>query len=145
ARHADALLAGEPELPLCCGGSASEGQWREEFAAGGLPVQAPPVKDVEVGINRVYGAMARGGLLVVDGLEGLLDELQPYSREGDAEGVPTEKIADKAGFHRLDALRYLLAYLKRGGQDLPLEGDDGGVLKHFPKSGLEAILAEADE
>src|ERR1035438_5015816 len=77
------LMKGEPRIPLCAGGSKSEGQWRREFAAGGtvggvrvpgLPIHGPAQSDVEVGIDRVWGAFNNNKLLVFDDLHGLLDE-----------------------------------------------------------------------
>jgi len=105
--HGAALLKGEPQRPSCVGGSKSEGQWRDEFAAGGLSVSEPDVSDVEVGIDRVYGAFKRGELQVMDDLDGLRAELMAYSRVLDDQGEPTEAIEDKASFHHLDALRYI--------------------------------------
>ncbi len=111
--HAEALLAGEPMAPACVGGSKSEGQWRSEFRAGGLPVRGPALTDVEVGIDRVYGAHRRGEILVFSDLSGYLDEKEAYSRELDANGEPTEKIEDKNSYHFMDAERYLIGWLKR--------------------------------
>lgn len=110
--HAKALLSGEPMIPTCVGGSKSEGQWRNEFRSGGLPVQEPPISDVEVGIDRVYGAHARGEIFVFDDLAGYLEEKLTYSRELDEQGEPTEKIEDKETFHFMDAERYILAHLR---------------------------------
>ncbi len=109
AQHTAELLKGEPGLPVTAGGSGSEQQWRDEFCAAGLPVHEPDVGDVEVGINRVYGAIATGKLIVFDDLVGLLDELGSYSREVDEAGEPTLKIADKEAYHRLDACRYIIS------------------------------------
>lgn len=119
AKHCEALLAGEPMVPVCVGGSASEGQWRSEFRAGGLPVQGPTIKDVEVGINRVYGTHARNEIIVFDDLTGYLEEKQTYSRELDDTGEPTEAIEDKNTFHRLDAERYIIGWLR--------PADPGGI------------------
>jgi len=70
---------------------------------------------VEVGINRVYGAIANDELFIFDTCTGLLDELMTYSRELDEMGNPTEKIADKSDFHHLDALRYVISALRQTG------------------------------
>jgi hypothetical protein len=112
--HAQCLLAGEGRIPLCVGGSKSEGQWRDEFRAAGLPVLEPKITDVELGINRVYGAHARGEIIVFNDLVGYLDELASYRRELDARDQPTEKIADKETFHYLDASRYIIGWLRPG-------------------------------
>lgn len=110
--HAEKLLDGEPMIPECVGGSKSEGQWRSEFHAGGLPVRPPAVTDVEVGIDRVYGAHKRAEIIVFDDLEGYLNEKQTYSRVVDDNGEPTEKIDDKSSFHMMDAERYIVGWLR---------------------------------
>ena len=114
--HAQALLrnAGEePRLPtLCVGGSKSEGQWRDEFRAGGLPVQEPKFSDVEVGIDRVYATQRRGEFVVFSDLTGLLEELATYSRVVDDAGEPTEEIDDKHSYHHLDAVRYIIGRVR---------------------------------
>lgn len=112
AEHCKYLLKGEPMIPHCIGGSKSEGQWRQEFAAGGLPVGAPAISDVEVGIDRVYGAHKRGELFVFDDLSGYLEEKRSYSRKLDAHGQPTEEIEDKNDFHFMDAERYIVGWLR---------------------------------
>jgi hypothetical protein len=113
-QHVAEILKGEPMLPSAVGGSKSEDQWRDEFAAAGLGVSEPPVSDVEVGIDRVYGAISRNELFVFDDLAPLLDELCSYSRVLDDLGEPTRDIDDKSSFHCADALRYVIAYLKSG-------------------------------
>ncbi len=110
--HAEHLLRGEPRIPTACGGSKSEQQWRDEFRRAGLPIKPPPISEVEVGIDRVFGMIANGQLIVMDHLEGLLGQLGTYSREVDDAGEPTEKIADKSSAHWCDSLRYIAAYLK---------------------------------
>lgn len=114
--HAGKLLEGEPMVPTCVGGSRSEGQWRREFRAGGLPVKRPDITDVEVGIDRVYGTHKRGGLYVLDDLSGYLDEKLTYGRKLDDRGEPTEEIEDKSSFHFMDAERYILGWLNRTGR-----------------------------
>ena len=114
ADHARELLKGEPMVPTCVGGSKSEGQWRQEFRAGGLPVRPPDITEVEVGIDRVYGAHRRGELLVFDDLDGYLEQKETYSRVLDTGGEPTEEIEDKSEFHFMDAERYIVGWLRRG-------------------------------
>lgn len=110
-QHREALLEGEPRIPTAVGGSTSEGQWRDEFSAGGLPVGGPVVSDVEVGILRVYGGIKAGRFILFDDLVDTLDEQETYSRVLDEQGQPTEKIEDKEMYHHLDAWRYIGAYL----------------------------------
>jgi hypothetical protein len=120
AEHTMHLLRGEPRIPVCAGGSKSEGQWRREFAQGGtvrgqrvtgLPIHAPTQADVEVGINRVFGAFAMDRLVIFDDCKRLLDEIKSYSRELDEMNEPTEKIENKECYHHADALRYIISYL----------------------------------
>lgn len=116
ADHAEALLKGEPGLEACVGGSLSEGQWRSEFRAGGLPVRPPATREVEVGIDRVYGAHKRGEITVFEDMDGYLEQKMTYSRELNETGEPTEEIEDKSDFHYMDAERYIIGWLKRPGQ-----------------------------
>lgn len=113
AEHAKALLNGEPTPSLVVGGSRSEGQWRKEFAYGGLAVREPKISSVEIGIDRVYGAHKRNEIVVFDDLAGYLDQKASYSRVLDDEGEPTEEIEDKATYHYMDAERYIIGYLAR--------------------------------
>lgn len=120
-QHVAHLLAGEPGIPTCVGGSHSEGQWRREFATAGLPIREPRVRDVEVGIQRGYGLIKQGRIRVFDTCTGLIDQFQSYSRKLDAAGQPTEEIADKSTYHLMDAFRYIstrLADTRRVGQVL---------------------------
>ncbi len=115
--HAAALTAGEPGIAACVGGSGSEGQWRREFAQGGLAVQEPPITgadSVEVGIARTYEGFKLGNLIVCESCAGVRGELNSYRREVDDQGNPTEKIVDKDSYHRLDALRYIGSLLWGG-------------------------------
>jgi hypothetical protein len=129
-QHAEAILAGEPvtrgwNAPHAVGGAGSENQWRKEFASAGLPVMAPPVSEVEVGINRVYSALTSKRLRVMEDLAGMLDEFSTYSRELDDDGNPTEKIEDKNDYHLLDATRYILAHLMRPGISISSDASSG--------------------
>ncbi len=113
-QHLAKLLAGEPERPVCFGGSHSEDQWRTEYRMAGLAIQEPPITSVEVGIDRVYGGFARDEWFIFDDLEDLLDELGTYSRGIDAMGEPIpDTIEDKADYHLLDAWRYIASHLQR--------------------------------
>jgi len=120
-QHVADILRNEMRPHRVFGGAKSEQQWRDEFGAASLPVDEPPVSDIEVGINRVYGAIKRDELFVFNTCEGLLDEIASYSRELDDMGEPTEKIADKADYHRLDALRYIMTYLRDDGDFVSMQ------------------------
>lgn len=113
--HVAELLKGEPYRPAAVGGAKSEQQWRNEFAQAGLAVQEPPISDVEVGIDRVYGCHARNEIIVFDDLAQYLDEKMSYSRELDEMGEPTEKIEDKNEYHLMDAERYAISLLRNAG------------------------------
>lgn len=120
-QHTEHLLKGEPMVPICFGGSHSEGQWRMEFRAAGLPVREPDIKDVEIGINRVYGAHRANGIFVFDDLDGYLEQKLSYSRELDDNGEPTEDIEDKETYHFMDAERYIVGWLMRTGEMMVTE------------------------
>jgi hypothetical protein len=111
--HAEHILKGEPGIPFCVGGSKSEGQWRNEFRAAGLPIREPAISDVEVGIDRVYAAHRENRIIVFNDLPGYLDQKLSYSRELDENGEPTEKIEDKETFHFMDAERYIVGFVMR--------------------------------
>lgn len=110
-QHKTAMIEHVPYKLTAYGGASSEGQWRQEFGAAGLPIHKPLVQDVEVGIDRVYGAFVRGELVIFDTCTGLLDQIGSYARVLDDMGEPTEKIADKETYHLLDALRYVVPAL----------------------------------
>ena len=95
------------------GGASSEGQQRRDWTAAGLRVLEPPVRGVEPGIDRVTTMIRRHELRVCRLLRGVRDELGTYRRVVDAQGNPTDVIADKNTFHRLDALRYAACGIKR--------------------------------
>lgn len=111
AEHAREILRDEPRVPVCVGGSKSEGQWRREFAAAGLPIRGPDIADVEIGISRVYGMHKEARILAFDDLSPYLDEKGAYARVLDAESQPTEEIEDKADFHVMDSERYIIGWL----------------------------------
>lgn len=116
--HKEAMMRGEPSQPTASGGSWSEDNWRAEFKAAGLPIRKPPIRDVEVGIDRAYAMFKMHPRLnegrtdapyieIFDDLADVIDEVESYSRELDENDEPTAKIEDKETYHRLDALRYI--------------------------------------
>lgn len=107
--HADALREGEPMLPHATGGSRSEGQWRLDFAAAGLPIDPPPIADVEVGISRLYAGIKGKRVIAFSTLAGFLDQVGSYSRKLNDRFEPTEEIEEKSAYHLLDAARYWAA------------------------------------
>lgn len=110
--HIRQLCHGEPGLPYCVGGSRGEQDWRDEFRRAGLGVRAPDIADVQVGIDRVYGAFQRGEIIVIDDLTELFEEVETYSRVLDEAGNATETIQDIETYHLLDALRYIVGALR---------------------------------
>lgn len=115
AEHAAAIRQAEPPRLRGCGGSKSEDQWRREFARAGLKIVAPPFADVQIGIDRVAGALGRHELIIFDDLAGLLQDLRTYRRAPDAQGQPTAEIVNKESFHYADALRYAWARISTAG------------------------------
>jgi len=113
AEHTRDILKGEPRIPYAVGGAPSEQQWRDEFKAAGLPIRRPDIKDVEVGIDRVYEAHKENQIIVFEDLKNYLEEKHTYSRKLDPSGEPTEDIEDKNSFHLMDAERYIIGYWKR--------------------------------
>ncbi len=96
---------------MCVGGAKSEGQWRSELASSGWPCHPPDQPDVEVGIGRVYAALANDQLFVMDTCPKLIEELGRYSRPVDEDGNPMEGIEDQHEYHGLDGLRYIVGRL----------------------------------
>lgn len=108
--HAAALKESGVTFSRVFGGSKSEGQWRQEFASGGLTVQGPSFSDVEVGIDRVYGLIKQDRVRIFRTCEGTIEQFNTYSRVLDANDNPTEAIEDKETFHFLDTVRYILSH-----------------------------------
>jgi len=96
------------------GGAKGESQQRMDWGAAGIHVLAPPVDEVESGINRVIALWREKRLFVCEDCRGVRDELARYSRKVDSSGQVTEAIRDKETFHRLDALRYVAMGLDSG-------------------------------
>jgi hypothetical protein len=101
----DCLEYGEP-IRRAVGGAKSEEERRRQWYRAGLPVQEPRISKVEAGIDHANGLFKGRRWFVMDTCTRLRSELGTYSRELDASGEPTEKIADKQTFHMLDAVRY---------------------------------------
>lgn len=104
------------------GGAPSETQQRMDWSDAGVTVERPPISDVEGGIDRVIALVKERKLKVIRTCRGLLDEIGTYSRLMDRNDDPTEKIADKETFHRLDALRYAASGLGHVGGSIYVRG-----------------------
>jgi len=108
---------GEPMMPRAYGGSQQEAGWRGFWTLAGLPISKPSDGNVEYQIECIWAAMKRrieGGmfpgkaqLVFFDDLAAIITDIGVYTRELDDMGERTEKIANKAKFHRLDGLRSL--------------------------------------
>ena len=112
AEHVAAIRKGGYALQVGAGGSHQEEGWREAFRTNGLPIDEPPTNDVKVGIGCVYGVVKTEDLVVFRSCKGLIAEFGAYSRVLDADGNPTEEIAHKSRYHRLDAVRYIVSKLR---------------------------------
>ena len=111
ANHKTQMLEGEPYGFTVFGGAASEQNWRDEFTQAGLHVGRPSITDVELGINRVYGAFKRNELFIFDTCTHILDEILSYARVLDDNNQPTTAIENKNMYHLLDALRYIGTFI----------------------------------
>jgi hypothetical protein len=108
-QHYAAMIRDEPLDPTtkkriklrAVGGAPSEDDWRDEFTGAGLYVEQPPISDVEVGIDRVYGTIARNELFVFSDLERTRAQFADYSRKVDEahDYEVLEEIEDKARYH----------------------------------------------
>ena len=111
-QHAANILrasAGETVMVWVCGAPA-ERDWRREWEAAGIPVVAPPIADVWVGIDRVTELLSEFRLVVHDNCRELISEIAGYRRKV-RNGVPVDEIEDKAAQHLNDAMRYVVAWL----------------------------------
>jgi hypothetical protein len=143
-KHVEAILAGEPMTPTVVGGSPQEDEWRARFGQAGLGILEPPVKDVEVGIDAVYGCFCRNEIVIFDDMVGLIDQLNSYSRELDDQGDPTDAIEEKQLYHLLDACRYLIVWMKRGSlSNWKATRDDSPLVAPAPR-GVFLDLPEED-
>jgi hypothetical protein len=118
-----AIVRGYNEYNLqVYGGAKSESQQRWDWGGAGLVVGEPFISDVEAGIDRVVNMLKTNRLYVFDTCTGIIDEFGTYSRELDASGQSTEKIKNKADYHRLDALRYLVSAISLPSPDQLVDG-----------------------
>ncbi|MEE8472948.1 MAG: terminase [Dehalococcoidia bacterium] len=93
------------------GGSHQEEGWRGDYTAHGWPIQEPKdtVRDVEVGIGKVYALHKLNRVMVFSDLHNYLDQKQSYSYRLNRAYQPSEEIEDRARFHLMDAERYILS------------------------------------
>lgn len=113
-QHATDLLRGHElrQFERVTGGAPGEQQWRDDHAAAGLPIEKPPIAEVEVGIQRAYALIKKGRLRVSRNCTNFLREITTYRRKLDDEENPTDEIDQKNKFHHMDAFRYIAAYIE---------------------------------
>ena len=112
AQHAEAFKRIVGDRPFFwIGGAAPEDQWRTEFQQAGIPVMPPPIRDVDVGIQRVYGYHKHNQIRVMNTLSKYLDEKGSYARKLNDMNEPIEEIENKNAYHIMDAERGLFSYL----------------------------------
>lgn len=102
------LSQGEAFMKSVGGAHAEEGERSDMTQAGWKITEPIGPRQVEGGIQKVYGWFSLHKLKVFKTCPLVIDEIQSYSREVDEEGEPTDVIADKAAYHFMDALRALL-------------------------------------
>ena len=90
------------------GGSLQEKGWRDDYTAQGWPVGEAMVRDVALGIGRVYAFHKRNAIMVFRDCKRYLDEKLSYSYKlGDGYGA-TDVIDRQSSYHLMDAERYVL-------------------------------------
>ncbi len=100
-------------LSVGAGGARTEEGLRELSATAGMWIDEPPDNNVEVQIQCVYEQVARHKLKFFrKACSRTIDSIGLYSREVDDDGNVTDKIADKAKWHLMDALRYIITKLR---------------------------------
>ena len=91
------------------GGSHQEEEIREAYRAHGWPIQEPKIKEVEAGIDKVYGLHKLNKVFIFNDLHNYLSEKMSYARKLDDNYNPTNEIEDKARYHLMDCERYILS------------------------------------
>lgn len=125
-------------------GTLSEKQWRIEMQSAGLVSLPTFIRDVELGIDRVYGSVATRRLKVFRSCKRTLDEFGNYSREIDSEGNPiANTIVDKAKYHLLDATRYGISYIEDPSRSEEWSQED--VEQFNPDAGDDSMIDFLDD
>jgi hypothetical protein len=112
--HVSDITSGERHIERAVGGAQSEAQWRTEFGAHGMYVEEPPIKDVDLGIQRVYSQFKQDNVIIFNDLSEFLDEIGRYRRKRDSSGQVLDDIENKETFHILDAVRYIVGTIRPG-------------------------------
>lgn len=92
-----------------CGGSHQEDEVRQGYQAHGWPIQEPKINNVGAGIDRVRSMFELNKVFIFDDLVQTLSELSVYKWKVDTTGTITNEIDDKAKFHLMDCMRYILS------------------------------------
>lgn len=116
AREADELARSLGEnVVMYYVGQPAETQARKDWGEAGVTaVMAPPVADIESGLDAVIDLLKTWRLYVFDTCQGVLDQIGTYRRVLDDAGLVTDKIMNKEVYHYLDALRYVAVGRERG-------------------------------
>lgn len=93
-------LAGGLRPPFVRGGNHTEEATREAFTMAGLPTVEPRHNEVIAGIKQVYAWIKTRNLVCFSTLDKFVDEVNTYSWELDDNDNVTDKIRNKAAYHR---------------------------------------------
>lgn len=116
----------EQVFETCVGGTWSEDEWRRDYIEAGLPIVRPPVKEVEVGISRVYKLIKEGSLkFFKNSCKRTVSDLRSYRREIDKRGETSEKIHLKETHHLSDVVRYFALFHCPPSTYSPVEQPEG--------------------
>ncbi len=91
------------------GGSHQEDEIRQGYASHGWPIKEPKISNVGAGIDKVRGMFELGKIRIFDDMALTLSELSVYKWKVDSSGIITNEIDDKAKFHLMDCMRYILS------------------------------------
>ena len=91
------------------GGSHQEDEIRQGYTAQGWPIQEPKIQNVNARIDRVRAMMEKNQVFVFSDLDRFLMEARTYLWRMDADGKITDEIHNKAAFHLMDAMAYILS------------------------------------
>jgi len=115
--HIERIRGGVGQELSAWGGAPSENAWRKRWAQAGMNVARPPVvgtNGVDVQIAILYRLIREKKLKICSDLTALISEILAYSYKIDGDDRTTDLIEDKATYHRLDALRYVMVAMGHG-------------------------------
>jgi hypothetical protein len=91
------------------GGSHQEDEIRQGYSVHGWPIKEPKIGNVGAGIDKVRGMFDLDKIRIFDDMALTLSELSVYKWKVDPNGIITNEIEDKAKFHLMDCMRYILS------------------------------------